>query len=178
MDVAADLIAEFAIVIVALDDRMRVGAVEQFDRAAREDAAVAAQIRLPFLVGDFVREDLGDVDRGRVERLDQQAGGAREILVVMRFRIGAIGLDPGFDRGRGLGDRDDLARQPLGSELRRLDRLFGCGADRGDLFLADIGQRGAHRACRAFAHALRHARDRGGEGVARLIGGERGVVAH
>src|SRR3546814_3873635 len=50
--------------------------VDQLDGTPREDAAIALQIGVPCGVADFARQDLGDVDRGRFQRLGQEIGRA------------------------------------------------------------------------------------------------------
>src|SRR3546814_20518421 len=81
--------------------------VDKLDRAAREDAAVALQIGVPRGVADFARQDLGDVDRGRFQRLGQEAD-----LLGERIAVG------GGDRLFGLAD-------PLRSEERRVGKECG-----------------------------------------------------
>src|SRR3546814_2941646 len=71
------LLTEIGIGVVDRDDLARLGGVEQAHRAPCEDSAIALQIRGPGAVRYLVRERLGDVDRVRVERLDQQRGAAR-----------------------------------------------------------------------------------------------------
>src|SRR3546814_4273335 len=88
------LLTEIGIGVVDRDDLARLGGVEQAHRAPCEDSAIALQIRGPGAVRYLVRERLGDVDRVRVERLDQQRGAAREAVLFGFLAFGA-----------GIGDR-------------------------------------------------------------------------
>ena len=72
VDVAVHLVAEIGLVLIMAQDLARLARFEQPHRAAGEDAAVALEIGGPGGVADLVREDLGDVDRGRIERVDDQ----------------------------------------------------------------------------------------------------------
>ena len=79
-------------------DRARFAAAEQPHRAAGEDAAVALEVGSPGLVVDLVGQDLADVDRGRVHRIDQQRRRAGEVLAVLLALLLAGLLDMRFER--------------------------------------------------------------------------------
>src|SRR5687768_12106096 len=112
-----------------LADRPGLAAAEQSNRPAGEDGAIAFQIIRPGLVVDFVREDLADIDRGRMHRIDEQGDSAGESLAVLLALFLAVVLDMLLERARGLAKREHLAGQPLGCGARRLD---GPGGNRLD----------------------------------------------
>src|SRR3546814_12259612 len=87
------------------DDLARLGGVEQAHRAPCEDSAIALQIRGPGAVRYLVRERLGDVDRVRVERLDQQRGAARAAVLFGFLAFGAGIGDLRVDRSGSVGGR-------------------------------------------------------------------------
>src|SRR3546814_5396959 len=78
-------------------DGLGLAAVEQADGAAREDAAITLQIGRPSRVRHLVRHDLGDVDRGGIERFDEKGGTTGELLLVLfldlRVHLGDARLD-------------------------------------------------------------------------------------
>ena len=92
-------------------------AIDELDGAAREDAAVAGEIVDPGVFTDIDREQLGDIDRGFAELLDQPGRTSRQ-------GVASADLDTDLDLGDLVRDgvdclvkRAGLAVDPLGSGL-------------------------------------------------------------
>jgi hypothetical protein len=145
--------------------------LEQANGAAGEDAAVALQIRGPGAVGDLVRKDLGDVDRRRIERFDEQGDPPRHLLAVLRLAPLLLLLDPRFDGGGGLAEREHLPGQPFGRAFRRLDRLLRHRGELGHLGGDGLLHRAGERLARGFAERAGAGRDDARDGVPRVHGG-------
>ena len=110
--------------------RARFAAADQAHRAAGEHAAIALEVGVPGPVVDFVGQDLADVDRGRVHRIDQQRDAAGERLAVLLALLLVGLLDMLLERGGALAERQHLLGQAVGRRARRID---GSGRDGLDL---------------------------------------------
>src|SRR3546814_15494643 len=90
--------------------------LDQLDRAPRKDAAVAFQIGAPGQIADLLRQDLGDVDRSRFQRLGEEADLLGErVAVTGGDRL--FGLDRALlDVRAGVHDRDEQIGRAAGRE--------------------------------------------------------------
>src|SRR6476661_9999386 len=105
MDVAVDRTLELEVAFIMAANGACLASAEQADGAAREHAAVALEVGSPGLVVDLIGQDLADVDRGRMHRIDEERDSAGERLAVLLALV-LVGLfDMLLERGGALAQR-------------------------------------------------------------------------
>ena len=135
------MLREVAVALVELGDRLGLGGVEQADRAAGEDAAVAAQIGRPGGVRDLVRQGLGDVDGAGIQRFGDQRGTAREVVVDLLLGPLARVGDPALEVAGQFVDLGELVAQLHRGLAADAGRLAGGGFEAARDLVGALAQR-------------------------------------